>query len=227
MVNNVQATDTAALFASMNAKAKAGSTTAESDAAGTQDRFLKLLVTQMKNQDPLNPMDNAQVTSQMAQLSTVSGIDKLNATLQALSDSLAGNQSLQAASMIGHGVLVDGEGVELSGGQGYGGIELDQSVDSARISIYDQAGVLVRNIDLGEQPAGIVKWAWDGKDGSGVNVSDGAYTFAANTTQGGEDVGAVTLQFGMVESVTQGSQGVMLGVGGVEGIALSQVRQIL
>jgi len=227
MVNNVQTTDTAALFASMNAKAKAGSTTAGSDAAGTQDRFLKLLVTQMKNQDPLNPMDNAQVTSQMAQLSTVSGIDKLNATLQALSDSMAGNQSLQAASMIGHGVLVDGEGVELSGGQGYGGIELGQSVDSARVSIYNQAGVLVRDIDLGEQQAGIVKWAWDGKDGSGANVPDGAYTFAVNTRQGGEDVAATTLQFGMVESVTQGRQGVMLGVGGVEGIALSQVRQIL
>ena len=77
MINPTQNADAAALFASMNAASGANSTAAASSAAGTQDRFLKLLVTQMKNQDPLNPMDNAQVTSQMAQLSTVSGIDKL------------------------------------------------------------------------------------------------------------------------------------------------------
>lgn len=228
MVNNVQTTDAASsLYASLNAKASAGSTAAGSDVAGTQDRFLKLLVTQMKNQDPLNPMDNAQVTSQMAQLSTVTGIDKLNATLQALSDSMVGNQSLQAASMIGHGVLVEGKEVALSGGAGYGGVELDQSADSVRVSIYDKAGVLVRDIDLGEQQAGIVKWAWDGKDGSGATMPEGAYSFAVTTKQGGKDVAALALQFGMVESVTQSKQGVMLGVGGVEGIALSQVKQIL
>src|SRR3990167_8083696 len=107
MVDATQdAGSTAALFASFNAKAGAAATA--STAADTQDRFLKLLVTQMKNQDPLNPMDNAQVTSQMAQLSTVTGIDKLNVTLQALSDSMASSQSLQAASMIGYGVLVPG-----------------------------------------------------------------------------------------------------------------------
>src|SRR5512137_1922724 len=84
------------------------SSTAVSQTAVTQDRFLKLLVTQMKNQDPLNPMDNAQVTSQMAQLSTVTGIDKLTATVQVLSASMVASQSLQAASMIGHAALVPG-----------------------------------------------------------------------------------------------------------------------
>ena len=128
MINNTQdAGSAAALFASLNSSSSSAANT--STAADTQDRFLKLLVTQMKNQDPLNPMDNAQVTSQMAQLSTVTGIDKLNATLQALSDSMMGNQPLQAASMIGHGVLVPGNGVDLSNGNGYGGIELAQSVD--------------------------------------------------------------------------------------------------
>src|SRR3990172_3775053 len=111
MVNNVQdAGSAAALFASLNASSSS-SATQVSTAAETQDRFLKLLVTQMKNQDPLNPMDNAQVTSQMAQLSTVTGIDQLNVTLQALSDSMVPNQTLQAATMIGHGVLVPGEGI--------------------------------------------------------------------------------------------------------------------
>lgn len=226
MVNATQdANSAAALFASLNASS--GTAKTASSAAGTQDRFLKLLVTQMKNQDPLNPMDNAQVTSQMAQLSTVTGIDKLNVTLQALSDSMASNQSLQAASMIGHGVLVPGKGVDLNKGSGYGGIDLAQSVDKVDIAIYDKAGALVRNMELGAQPVGLVNWQWDGRDNSGISVTDGSYSFTVDAAQAGKKVDATTLQFGMVNSVVQGKQGVTLSVGQLDGIALSQVRQIL
>lgn len=226
MINSTQDTGSAAaLFASLNANS--GSATNVSTAASTQDRFLKLLVTQMKNQDPLNPMDNAQVTSQMAQLSTVTGIDKLNATLQALSDSMVPNQSLQAATMIGHGVLVPGSGIGLSNGSSYGGIDLAQSVDKVDIAIYDQAGALVRNMQLGAQPAGLVNWQWDGRNDAGASVADGSYTFTVKAAQAGNAVDATALQFGMVNSVTQGKQGVALRVGQLDGIALSQVRQIL
>jgi len=225
MVDAIQNTDAAALFASLNASAS--SSAKASTAADTQDRFLKLLVTQMKNQDPLNPMDNAQVTSQMAQLSTVTGIDKLNVTLQALSDSMASSQSLQAATMIGHGVLVPGEGVDMLNGVGFGGIELAQSADKVDIAIYDQAGALVRNMHLGAQPVGLVNWQWDGRDNSGVSVADGGYLFAVDAAQAGKKVDAAALQFGMVNSVTQGKQGVELSVGNLGGVALSQVRQIL
>lgn len=227
MVSATQDTNSAAaLFASLNANA--GSATAASAAVETQDRFLKLLVTQMKNQDPLNPMDNAEVTSQMAQLSTVTGIDQLNVTLQALNDSMASSQSLQAAAtMIGHGVLVPGNGVDLVNGYGYGGIDLAQSADKLDISIYDQAGALVRNLSLGAQPVGLVNWQWDGRNDSGVSVAEGSYIFTVDAAQAGKKVDAAALQFGMVNSVTQDSQGVALSVGQMDGIALSQVRQIL
>lgn len=224
MISATQNTGASALFAALNGSAS--STTPANSAAETQDRFLKLLVTQMKNQDPLNPMDNAQVTSQMAQLSTVSGIDKLNATLQALSDSMTSNQSLQAAGMIGHGVLVEGQGLELSNGAGYGGVELAQSVDKVDIAIYDQAGALVRNMQLGTQPVGLVNWQWDGRNDSGVSVPDGNYTFAVNAIQAGEKVNATALQYGVVNSVTQNKQGVALSIGQMDGIAMSQVKQI-
>lgn len=229
MVNNVQDSgSTAALFAQMNATAQAGSSSATSTAAETEDRFLTLLITQMKNQDPLNPMDNAEVTSQMAQLSTVTGIEKLNTTLQALSDNMMPNQSLQAAtSMIGHGVFVPGNGIEKSDGSGYGGIELTQSAENVEISIHDQSGALVRNINLGAQSVGLVNWQWDGRNEAGVVVADGSYTFAVTAKQAGEPVDATALQFGMVNSVMQDNQGVTLNVGQRDGIALSQVRQIL
>lgn len=226
MVDATQdAGSTAALFASFNANV--GAAAKNSTVAETQDRFLKLLVTQMKNQDPLNPMDNAQVTSQMAQLSTVTGIDKLNVTLQALSDSMMTNQSMQAAAMIGHAVLVPGKGVDMANGKGFGGIDLAQSADTVDIAIYDQAGALVRNFSLGAQSSGLVNWQWDGRDNSGVSMADGTYTFTVDATRAGKKVDAATLQFGMVNSVTQGKQGVELTVGSLGGVALSQVRQIL
>lgn len=227
MINSTQSTDTAALFASLNATAKAGATNNASSVAATQDRFMKLLVTQMKNQDPLNPMDNAQVTSQMAQLSTVSGIDKMNATLQALSASLSANQTVQATSMIGHGVLVPGSGVQLTAGAAYGGVDLAQSVDKLNVAIYDQAGALVRNINLGTQPVGLVNWQWDGRDDKGAVVADGNYKFTIDAKQAGAAVTATALQFGMVSSVKQDAQGVSLSVGNLNGVALSQVRQII
>lgn len=224
MISSTQDTSSsAALFASLN-PSTAKKTSA---AADSQDRFLKLLVTQMKNQDPLSPMDNAQVTSQMAQLSTVAGIDKLNVALQALSASMTPNQTIQATSMIGHGVLVPGNGIDLSNGNGYGSIDLAQAADNIDITINDQSGALVRTIHLGEQPAGMAGWQWDGKSNSGAIVADGSYTYAAKASLGGKAIDSTALQFGMVSSVTKGSEGVTLNVGGRDGILLSDVRQVL
>lgn len=225
MVTNVQNTGAAAdIFASLNGKP---ATSAASAAGATQDRFLTLLVTQMKNQDPLNPMDNAQVTSQMAQLSTVTGIDKLNATLQALSDNMMSNQSMQAANMIGHGVLIPGNSVSLSNSQAFGGVELTQSVDKMDISIYDQSGALVRTVNLGPQAVGTMNWQWDGRDNAGNTAADGQYSFQVNASQGGVPIDTTALQFGMVNGVSQGKGTVTLSVGNTDGIAVSDVRQIV
>jgi flagellar basal-body rod modification protein FlgD len=228
MISGTQDTSSAAtFFATMNANANAKPAAAASAASVQQNQFLKLLVTQMQNQDPNNPMDNAQITSQMAQLSTVTGIDKLNVTLQALSDSMTSNQSYSASSMIGHGVLVAGKGVDLSSGTAIGGYQQTSASTSTQVSIYDKSGALVRNMDLGATPAGINKWQWDGKDNAGKALSDGSYTFAVSSVQGGSNVAATNLQFGMVNSVTQGATGAVMGVGSLNGITMSQVVQIL
>ena len=89
--------------------------TSASDAGATSDRFLKLLVAQMQNQDPLNPMDNAQVTSQMAQINTVTGIEKLNTTVQGLSSQFMQLQALQGASLVGRDVIVAGNKLSVAG----------------------------------------------------------------------------------------------------------------
>jgi flagellar basal-body rod modification protein FlgD len=202
-------------------------TSSSADIGATQDRFLKLLVTQMKNQDPLNPLDNAQVTSQMAQLSTVTGIDKLNATVQALSSSMLASQSLQAVSMIGHVALIEGDTMDLGNGKAYAGVELKQPSDKLTVTISDEAGRTVRTLHLGSQEAGVVDVNWDGATDGGGTAADGKYTFTAVSELGGKKSDAVTLSYGLVNSVAQSSSGVTVNVGNLGEVGLSAIRKIL
>ena len=221
MINSTSASSAASALTSP-------ATPAKKDAvAESQDRFLKLLVTQMRNQDPLNPLDNAEVTSQMAQLSTVSGIDKLNATLQALSSSMIASQSMQAASMIGHVVMVPGSGIELANGKGTAAVDLTQPADSVSVAISDAAGNVVRNMQLGSQSSGAVPFQWDGLNDAGQLVADGSYQFSATAQLGGVKSSAATLSYGVVNSVMQGTQGATLYVGEIGEVSLASVKQIL
>lgn len=229
MVSPTQPTNAAAVFAALNggASSATAATAATSTASAMQDQFMTLLVTQLKNQDPLNPMDNAQMTSQMAQIDTLNGINQLNTTLQALSASMTPNQTVQAAAMIGHGALVPGSGVDLANGSAMGGFSLTGPSDSTKVSIYDGSGALVNTMNLGAQPAGVTDWQWDGKDSNGNAMPAGSYTFKVDATLAGSAVAANTLQYGVVNSVTQGTTGLTLGVGSLQNIALNQVQQIL
>src|SRR6186997_1208132 len=121
------ATDATAAASSLTASA--------SDAKATSERFLKLLVAQMQNQDPLSPMDNAQVTSQMAQINTVSGIEKLNLTVQGLSSQFAQLQAVQGAALVGHDVVVPGNALQISDAVGEGGFELAGPADHVKVEI--------------------------------------------------------------------------------------------
>jgi flagellar basal-body rod modification protein FlgD len=205
----------------------AAAAAASSQLAATQDRFLTLLVTQLQNQDPLNPMDNSQVTSQMAQLSTVSGINQLNATVQALSASMTASQSLQATSMIGHAVLVPGNQIDMASGKSNAAVELSQAEDSVTVTISDAKGNVVRTLPLGAQDAGIVDFQWDGKDDSGTTLADGAYTYTASAVQGSSKSTPTSLTYGLVNNVSLTSGVAQLNVGNLGDVALDAVRRIL
>jgi flagellar basal-body rod modification protein FlgD len=193
----------------------------------SQDRFLKLLVTQMKNQDPLNPMDNAQVTSQMAQLSTVSGIDKLNATLSALSGSMVASHSMQAASMIGHVVVVPGNKMELKSGKAAAAVDLAQPADKLTVHIKDGAGNVIRTMDMGSQPGGMLPIQWDGKNDANTDLPDGNYQFSASAQLGSEKSSVNTLAYGLVSGVIQKPEGATLNVEQIGETSLDKVKQIL
>lgn len=220
-MSTVQAT-TAATGSAASAAAAA-----KSSVDATEDRFLKLLVTQMRNQDPLNPLDNAEVTAQMAQLSTVSGINKLNEAVTALSEMYQSSQTLQASSMIGRHVLAEGNMLALNNSMAVGGFELTDPADNVVVSVKDAAGNVLDKIDIGSQKAGVNTFGWDGTTGDGNTVADGKYSFTVEATLSGAKVSVTPLALGTVGSVTLGSQGVSLNTDVLGSLSISQLKQIL
>lgn len=192
-----------------------------------QDRFLKLLVTQMKNQNPLKPLDNAEVTSQIAQISTVTGIEKLNTTLQSLVSDANSRRSLEAATMIGREVLVPGSIMKLEDGEGLAGIELAEAADKVMMTITDSSGVKVREIDLGAQTTGVTPIIWKGETDSGAAAANGSYKFTVSAWRDGQEVNVKSLAVGKVESVSTSDKGPTLDVGELGHVNLSDIKQIL
>lgn len=214
------------IFSSLNPK----SGSAASGVDDAQDRFLKLYVTQLKNQDPLNPLDNAQVTSQLAQLNTVKGIETLNATLSKLMDAFTGNQTLQAAGMIGKEVLVPGSQLQLQDGLAAGGFDLTANADQIKVRITDANGQTVRTLEIGGRDAGSATFAWDGVSDAGKAAVDGQYKFSIEAVSGGKPVSATALEFGTVNAVIRptGSGGALqLDLGGAGLVGINDVRRIL
>lgn len=209
------------------AAVNAARTTSKSAADEAQDRFMTLLVTQMKNQDPLNPMDNAEVTSQFAQLSTVTGISQVNATLKALIGDVQGGQSLQQANLIGHGVFVPGNSLTLDKGTGVFGIDLADAATKVTVTVRDSNGIAVRTLELGAEAAGITPHTWDGLTDAGAAAAKGRYSFDVTAAHGSDKVSAATLSYGDVTSVSRDGTGVKLDVSGIGPVNYADVQQIL
>ena len=232
-VTDTTSTPVTDLMATMNAKKTASTDSVSADT----DKFMTLLVTQLKNQDPLNPMDNAQMTSQLAQLQTVTGVNKLNTTLESLKSSYQSSEAMQATSLIGHGVLVDGNKVTLASGKAVLGANLASDADDVKMVISDAKGNEVETIDLGAQKAGVVPLAWDGvpdatkldSSGKPVTMPDGNYTFKVVATRGGANLTDATgLSFDSVASVTtNSSDGVKVNLSGKGALTLADIKQVL
>ena len=212
-------------------------TVAEGSVEADTNKFLTLLVTQLKNQDPMNPLDNAQITSQLAQLSTVTGVNKLNTTLESLKASYQSSESMQATNMIGHGVLVEGKQVQLLKGEGIMGVEVTSAADKVNVIITDpKTGKDIQTIELGAQQPGIIPIMWDGvpdktnldTDGKPVTMKDGKYLTRVVAEKGGETLkDAKALSFDSVLSVSNSlKDGVKLNLSsGV--VTMADIKQIL
>jgi flagellar basal-body rod modification protein FlgD len=222
---------------SSSAAAPAGSSGSASSIATSNeesgDRFLKLLVTQLKNQDPMNPMDNAQLTTQMAQINTVAGIEKLNtsvgtmtdklstqlaglntsggldkleATLQKMSGQFLQSQTLQGAGMVGRQVWTSGNALSVESGKGAGAFELAGPADVVSVDVLSPAGLVVGQVDLGAQASGRRAFQWtvpEGMDPAGL-------TFRVNARSGADAVRATLQSADRVNAITAGPDGLVL-----------------
>lgn len=224
------------VLSSINSGGNKGLSARQSDEL--RESFLTLLITQLQNQDPLNPMENAEMTSQLAQINTVSGIEELNSTLEGITSQMDANQALQASGLIGKGVMVPGRHILLeqdSDGNAYTtpfGIELSEPAKSVKATIVGEGGQVIRRYDLGSVKAGVQSFEWDGKNDQGETADSGRYTvqLEASDTEGDQIEAATALQYAVVNRVTpnDGNGSVRLDLGAIHGqVTLDQVKQIL
>jgi flagellar basal-body rod modification protein FlgD len=199
------------------------SKTTQTDAAASQDRFLKLLVAQLNNQDPMNPMDNAQMTSQMAQINTVSGIQQLNDTIKSMSTQFSAMQVLQGASMIGREVLTEGNKLAMQNGVGKAALDLAGNADKVSVQILSPGGQLLDTVSLGAMQAGRHNFEWNGAAYSGT----GNPIFRVQASQGSTAVSVTPLSRNTVESVSSDAAGMNLTLAGGTTVTYDAVKAIL
>jgi len=186
--------------------AATGTTPTTANDAGSADRFLKLLVAQMQNQDPMSPMDNAQVTSQMAQINTVSGIEKLNASVQSLSGQFVQMQALQGATLVGHDVVVPGDRLSITDAHAQGGFELANAADSVKVEVLAASGKVLDTIDLGAQSSGLHSFNWP----SGTADDSSGLRFRVTAKSGATKLSTTALMRDRVDAVSTSGDSLLL-----------------
>lgn len=209
--------------------AGAGTSPAGGVSLGGTD-FLTLMLAQLKNQDPTSPIDSNAFLTQLAQLSQVQGITSLNTAFSTLSSSMVSSQALQASSLLGHQALVGSPTATLAanGATVTGAVDVPQTSSGVVLNIANSAGVLVRQINLGAQPAGLANFTWDGTFADGSQAPAGQYQLSAQVTGVTSGTAVSTYVNGTVQSVTMGagSAGLTLNVGGLGSVAFGNVKQI-
>lgn len=220
---NVATTDT-----SLNAASKA---VAGSGEALGKDAFLQLLVTQLKNQNPLDPQDNTAFVAQLAQFSSLEGITTLNDSVNAITGGLQSSQALQASSLVGRSVIVQTNEalVDPASAKPFNGTVVVKEADSKPIiTIKDADGDVVRTLEMPAQKAGSADFTWDGMDDDGVLLPKGNYTFDATVKSDTTTTALTTYLPATVNSVTLSSTGgeIMLNLAGLGSIGISKVQTI-
>tara|TARA_R110001592_G_scaffold65634_5_gene201270 strand:+ start:26466 stop:27152 length:687 start_codon:yes stop_codon:yes gene_type:complete len=195
-----------------------------------KNEFLKLLVTQMNNQDPLSPQENGEFIAQLAQFSTVEGIETLNTSMESLVTGYQSSQALQASSLVGRTVIVPADQAIVNTAEGIKGqLALPSASDNVYVNVTDAAGSVVTRLNLGRQPSGMHNFVWDGKDSSGNLMPSGRYKFDAQASIEGANKQLATLLPANVDSVSLGNGkggGMMLNVAGLGSISLSNIVSI-
>ncbi|WP_114417633.1 flagellar hook assembly protein FlgD [Marinospirillum perlucidum] len=196
-----------------------------------KDEFMKLLITQMENQDPLKPTDNTEYIAQLAQFSSLEGITNMSSSLEGFTSQLQSTQALQASTLVGRSVQVLANSTQLEEGKSVKGtIELQDSASNVFVAAYTAEGEYIGDITLGSREKGDVAFEWDGLDTEGQPFPPGNYQFRAYATRDGVNE-QVDLYLGRnVDSVAlnAGERGeIMLNISGLgDAVPLREVKVI-
>jgi flagellar basal-body rod modification protein FlgD len=217
-----------ALNSSTSSSGTASSTSAAnslgaSSASEQSDRFLKLLVSQMKNQDPLNPLDNAQVTSQMAQISTVTGLEKLNSTVGGLNGQFLQLQAMQGAALVGHDVALEGNALRVKNGAGDGGFTLGSKADTVKVEVLNGAGSTLDTLTFSGVDAGQHDFSWTVPS----SMANDNLSFKVTATAGGKPVDVTELTHKSIRAVSTKDNSLSLDVGDGQSVPYSDVVSFL
>lgn len=195
---------------------------------GQQD-FLRLMVAQVQNQDPMQPQANGEFLSQLAQFSTNDGITKMQGSLQELASSLQSNQALQASALVGRKVLINSDNLNLGAeGDTKAAIDMPPGLSNLNAFFYSPTGELVKTMPLGQPTPGFFQFSWDGTNQANQRMEAGKYRVEVHGTYGGREVSVNTMTSANVDSVSlgQNGEGLKLNVAGVGSVSLDQVKQI-
>jgi flagellar basal-body rod modification protein FlgD len=207
------------------ASAGTGKSGGSGDALGQAD-FLRLMTEQLQHQDPLNPMENSAFLGQLAQFSTVQGIQTLSSQVGGFSASLANDQVLRGAALVGHEVLVPSASLALDGSGARGAVAAP-SPGSVSFTVTDANGQKVHEFSLPASKAGEVTFNWDGNDANGNPLPPGKYGITAtHTAVNGTQSKVDTYVRGKVESVTVGTDGLYLDLSGMGTVPLDYVLRV-
>ncbi len=192
-----------------------------------KDAFLTMLVAQMKNQDPMNPIQNTEFTAQLAQFSSLEQMFNVNENLKNIQMTQSSLNNTQAVSIIGREIKSEGNSIKLSAETSSEiNYKLSSAAKEVRVNIYDYRGDLVRTVSMSSQDAGENSFVWDGKDSSGNSLSDGTYSFMVSAKDpAGTDISVTPLIRGQVTGVSFDNGNTLLSVGG-QRVSLGSVLEV-
>jgi len=204
--------------------------TGSASGAMDQGAFLTLFTTQLKNQNPLDPVKNEAFVAQLAQFSQLEATTSMKTSLETMVQSMQGDKMLAGASMIGRKVAVPNAPAVLLGGQPIqASVDLPNGADGVQMQMLDSSGQVVRKIIYGAQPSGSMKLAWDGMSDSGAAMPDGSYTMQVLASAQGKALQPVVNMLSTVRSVSNAGTGDntwLLQVDGGKSVSLADVKQI-
>ena len=194
-----------------------------------QEDFINLMITQLRNQDPFEPLQSGEFIGQLAQFGTVSGIGELQNSVSQLASSLISNQTLQATNLIGKSALVPSDSFTLNEGEtSKGAISTSAPANNVTVSIFDAAGNLVQTIPLGVVNEGLKEFEWDGTDASGNQAPEGEYFFTVVGAQGEDNIALDTFAYKQVASISLGddTNSIRLNVENGRELKISEILKI-